>query len=53
MIVLDDRIVKQAMTNDKCLKAIITNTFPHQPLPNDYHLMEMYGEFYYKENIKK
>lgn len=38
---------------NKSLKAIIANTFPHQALPNAYRLMEKYGEFCYKEYIKK
>ena len=35
--------------NYKPLKAIIANTFPHQALPNAYRLMEMYGNFCYKQ----
>jgi hypothetical protein len=38
--------------NNKPLRAIIANTFPNQALPNAYELMEMYGEFCYKEYIK-
>ena len=34
--------------NNKTIKALIANTFPHQALPNAYKLMEEYGEFCYK-----
>lgn len=31
----------------KKIKALIAHTFPHQALPNAYHLMEEYGKFCY------
>ena len=37
---------------NKSLKAIIANTFPHQGLPNAYRLMEMYGNYCYKQYKK-